>query len=419
MLTVVILICVPVAGSFAAGALSQADQQCMACHAFEGLSKSLGDGESLSLHVPGEEFSASVHAAFGCAGCHPDVSMSSHPAPGPIASAREYSVSKVQACGNCHAGKAKQYEGSIHASLVQEGNVAAPVCTDCHGAHTVKAMDVYEPMTGISCKNCHENIFAAYADSVHGKARTDSEAFDTVHTQAPVCSDCHRAHEVMAVAAGDRLKTACLGCHEGAPLAHEQWLPNSEMHLSSVACPACHSPMAERRIDLELYDNVAQLPISENQVAEPFEDSTSNIDVAGDGLDPMELWELLRETSRDGQMADVTLRGRMEVRTGVDAHRLASKSLAVRDCHSCHKNGADAYQNVTISIARPDGRKLRYEADKEILGSVVSVDSIKGFYTVGGTRIKLLDGLLILSLIGGLAVPIGHIALGKILKKMK
>ena len=421
MLIAVILVCAPVANSIASGTLSQADQQCMACHSMKGLSKSLDDGESLSLHVPGEEFAASVHAAFGCAACHADVSMSSHPAPKPIAGAREYAVSKSQACGNCHAGKAQLYEGSIHASLVKDGNLAAPVCTDCHSAHSVKPMDVYEPITGISCKNCHEDIFEAYAGSVHGLARAETDegagAEQKAHMQAPICSNCHQAHEVKAVASGDRLKSACLGCHEGATLAHRQWLPNSEMHLESVACPACHSPMAERRIDLELYDNVAQAPLAEQQGQAQFQERAENIDTAGDGLDPMELWDLVRETSREGQMAEVTLRGRMEVRTGVEAHRLADKTLAVRNCDSCHRNGADPYENVTISISRPDGRKLRYEADKEILSSVISVDSIEGFYTVGGTRIKLLDGLLILSLIGGLAIPIGHITLGKIYKK--
>ncbi len=47
---------------------------------------------------------------------------------------------------------------------------------------------------------------------------------------------------------------------------------------------------------------------------------------------------------------------------------------------------------------------------------MVSVDTISEFYVLGGTRIKILDVLLVLSLIGGLAIPVGHIALGKILR---
>ena len=52
-----------------------------------------------------------------------------------------------------------------------------------------------------------------------------------------------------------------------------------------------------------------------------------------------------------------------------------------------------------------------------MLNSVVSVDSVGDFYAPGGTRIRLLDGLLVLALVGGLAVPAGHIALGKYLRK--
>jgi hypothetical protein len=49
----------------------------------------------------------------------------------------------------------------------------------------------------------------------------------------------------------------------------------------------------------------------------------------------------------------------------------------------------------------------------------MSVDSVGGFYAPGGTRIKLLDGLLVLAILGGLAVPVVHISLGKILRKKK
>jgi hypothetical protein len=45
------------------------------------------------------------------------------------------------------------------------------------------------------------------------------------------------------------------------------------------------------------------------------------------------------------------------------------------------------------------------------------VASIGDFYAPGGTRIKLLDVLLVLSLIGGLAIPIGHFTVGRILRK--
>ena len=101
----------------------------------------------------------------------------------------------------------------------------------------------------------------------------------------------------------------------------------------------------------------------------------------------------------------------------MDAHRLADSAQAIRSCESCHDSKSDAFGNVTVSITRPDGRKQRFEADSAVLSSIFSVDSISGFYAPGGTRIKLLDYLLVLAVLGGLAVPVVHISLGRIVRK--
>jgi len=410
---------VPVVTSMAAEIASNRDTKCLACHSMN-LTKSLGDGERLSLHVPAADFTESVHANFGCTSCHQEVGNRDHPKTKVVINnRRDYSVEQNQSCRNCHAANFEQYEGSIHASLVADGNDAAPLCTDCHTAHATKSLAVYEPLTGEPCKTCHENIFEAYAQSVHGVARTDGNVIRASHIQAPICADCHRAHEITAVAASDRLQSICLDCHEGASLAHEDWLPNASLHLDVVACAACHSPMAERRIDLQLHDNLTQTPMELQKNDAEFEKRVREIDTAGDGLDPQELWRLIRQTSQEGQVTDVTLSGRMEVTTGVEAHRLTVKASAVRDCQRCHESGAAAFQNVTVSIARPDGRKQRYDADSDVLNSVVSVNYASDFYTLGGTRIRLLDGLLILGLVAGLAIPLGHMAVGRYLRRTR
>lgn len=410
---------VPAVTGVAAATASENDAQCIACHSMK-MQKTLSDGGSLSLHVPTADFAESVHGRFGCISCHRDIAASEHlKARKIIDNRRDYSVEKNQSCRACHAAKFKQYEGSIHASLVAEGNDAAPLCSDCHNAHAIKPMAIYEPITGQPCKNCHENIFEAYAESVHGQARANGNVIRPSHIQAPICADCHQSHEITAVAASDRLKATCLSCHDGASVAHEAWLPNAGLHLDVVACPACHAPMAERRIDLQLIDNLTQAPVGQHENDAVFAERARTIDAAGDGLDPLELWSLVRQTTREGQATEVTLRGRMEVTTGVDAHRLAVKASAVRDCQSCHQYGADAFRTVTVSIARPDGRKQRYEADSKVLNSVVSVDSVSDFYTLGGTRVRLLDGLLVVGLLAGIAVPIGHMTIGRYLRNKR
>ena len=396
----------------------KADKKCLKCHS-KNRKKTMEDGEELSLHVAQAELSASAHSEIGCRGCHVELGNKKHPSREPISSARAYSVDQNEICRGCHEQKFAQYEGSIHASLVADGHGIAPLCTDCHGAHAVETMAKYEPVTGLPCKNCHDDIYAAYSQSVHGKARSQGNVIRASHIQAPICSDCHQAHQVTAAAAGDQLQTTCLDCHDDASLAHDQWLPNSELHLEVVSCAACHAPLAERRIDLELYDTVSGSALGRTQVDDQLGQRVRAIDTSGDGLDPLELWTLVRESSQQGGDIEVTLRGRMKVRSGVHAHQLAIKGSAVRECDSCHTEGSAAFQNVTVSIARPDGRKQYFEANKEVLSSVVSVDSVSGFYAMGGTRIKLLDGLLLLALIAGLAVPVGHLTLGRLLKRNK
>ena len=513
------------------GDLSEQDEMCLACHQAEGMEKTLANGDTLSLHVPGEAFGASVHAWVGCAGCHADISLESHPAgernfdsasayaaqasqvcsqchpaeslrDGPkhharvseaggpacaechdshavtsmeqwkasveetaycltchgrtlsvsldngetralsvdetalrqsvhlnhdctnchtefskdahevqaVASTRERSILKAEVCQGCHADKQDQYRESIHASLLDSGNLEAPVCTDCHGSHAVGPKAVYETIAGVPCKTCHEDIFDAYVGSMHGEARRAQG-----HLEAPICADCHRAHEVGVASTGTRLKEACLACHTSAAESHQAWLPNTALHLEAISCPACHAPRAQRRIDLGLYDAVAERPISAQDGPPHLEERLRAAEA--DGLDAMDLWALVRDINRNGNAAETVLRGRMEVKTGIEAHQLAEKSQAVRNCDSCHRAGAEPFQSVTISVARADGRPVHYEADKEVLSSPVSVDSVAGFYAVGGTRIKILDILLVLAVFAGISVPIGHMTMRKLLKK--
>jgi cytochrome c1 len=515
------------------GALSEEDEMCLSCHQAEGMEKTLANGDALSLHVPGEVFGASVHAWVGCAGCHADVNLDSHPAGdksfdsarayaaqasqvcgqchseeslrdgrehharvsedgGPAcaechdahaitsiaqwkasveetaycltchgrtfsvslangetrtlsvdeaalrasvhlnhdctnchtgfskdahevqaaANTRERSILKAEVCRGCHEDKHERYRESIHAALLDSGNLAAPVCTDCHGSHSVGPKAVYETIAGVPCKKCHETIFNAYLGSMHGEARGASG-----HIEAPICADCHRAHEVGVASTGTRLKDACLACHEGAADRHQAWLPNTALHLEVVSCPACHAPRAQRRIDLGLYDAVADKPISEQDGPPRLEERLRAAAEDGDGLGAMELWNLVRDINREGTAAEAVLRGRMEVQTGIEAHQLAEKSEAVRDCNSCHEDGAEPFQNVTISVTRADGRPVHYDADKEVLSSPASVDSVAGFYAIGGTRIKLLDILLLLAVFAGISVPVGHMTMRKLLKK--
>jgi predicted CXXCH cytochrome family protein len=386
--------------------LSKQDKECLECHATKGLEKKLANGEMLSLHVDGSGFAKSVHSMIGCAVCHREIAVGDHPPlKKKISSLRDNSIELTKVCFTCHSGVFKLYKNSIHATLVREGDTAAPLCTDCHSPHTVMAKAAFDAKTGAPCSNCHFAIQKAYAGSVHGQASLG-------------CSSCHNAHDVSATTAEDKLKNACFGCHSDLLQAHQAWLPNAERHFEAVSCPACHVPGAKRKVDLRLFSNDKQQRITEQAGVPQFIGRARSADGKEKGLSALELQDLLREFNPAGtDQSKTTLRGRLEVSTGVEAHQLAEKSQAIRDCATCHQQGAAPFQSVTVSIIGPDGRPLRHEANKEVLNSPISVEAVGGFYVIGGTRIKALDILLVLALLGGVSVPIGHLTLTWLFKR--
>ena len=136
------------------------------------------------------------------------------------------------------------------------------------------------------------------------------------------------------------------------------------------------------------------------------------------GLDERALWSLLKEFNQEDGGKTI-LRGRLEVRSAVEAHQIAPKSQAIRECTFCHEQGATPFQSVTLTMAGPDGRPLRHGIQKDVLNSIASVDSVGGFYAIGSTRIKLLDQLLVLVLLGAAAVPLGHMAVRRMFKGVR
>lgn len=389
---------------------SAADQQCLGCHGFDGMEKKAADGDVLRLHVPADTFAKSVHSANGCASCHSDINLAAHPpSTKDIKSTRSYAVDSAKVCGGCHTEKQEQWESSIHGALVRSGNPGAPICTDCHKPHAViKGAAAKADET--PCQNCHKEIYTAYLGSVHGKSRTNS-----VDSYAPICSGCHSAHDVKPVSFGEGPKAACSGCHADVLQAHQKWLPNAALHFEVVSCPACHAPTAQRKVDLMLIDNKAKARATE-QIGIPLFEASVGSD--GKGIDALTLWNLLQTLNRDSAAGNKTiLRGRLTVRTGPQAHQLADKSKALSDCGTCHREGSEAFKSVTISLVGPDGRRVGYGANADVLNSPISLDSVGGFYAIGGTRIKLLDILLILAILGGVGVAVGHVTLGWIVRR--
>ena len=113
---------------------------------------------------------------------------------------------------------------------------------------------------------------------------------------------------------GQGPEAACFGCHDGVLEAHQKWLPNAALHFEVVSCPACHSPYAQRKVDLMLIDSQGAKARGTEQIGVPLFDASAHSD--GKGIDAATLWNLLQTLNRAGIGGKTILRGRLDVRTG-------------------------------------------------------------------------------------------------------
>ncbi len=119
------------------------------------------------------------------------------------------------------------YESSVHGKAVAAGDMKAAVCTDCHGAHEI--LSARDPNSSINqfnvpntCAKCHDNIRQEYMQSIHGQAVARG------NTEAPVCTDCHGIHTIKAptdptssVYGQNLARATCAKCHESMRLSQE------------------------------------------------------------------------------------------------------------------------------------------------------------------------------------------------------
>ncbi|MBI2539616.1 MAG: cytochrome c3 family protein [Deltaproteobacteria bacterium] len=239
-----------------ASAAPASNEVCLSCHGAPGLQKAR-QGKSVSLQVEARKFSRSVHAPLGCAVCHSAMSQIPHPAearPAPCATCHEgasrayeqsihgkarargfteaascagchgnvhelvrrgetaspiHTANIAKTCAACHADAAlaekfripvvrpvEAYLKSVHARAVAAGKPGA-ACSDCHGSHSI--MPGQDPRSSISqaripatCGKCHSEVLKAFERSIHGEAMARGVR------GAPVCTDCHGEHRILA-----------------------------------------------------------------------------------------------------------------------------------------------------------------------------------------------------------------------------
>jgi predicted CXXCH cytochrome family protein len=410
-LLVVMLSCFAPLASAEEVVLDAPELACLECHDKDGLKMKTKKGEVLPLSISTKGFLESMHNKTSCEDCHDSLDEKEHgKVPSSVSSKREFTVKMSDTCISCHKENAELFQDTVHAAMIKGGSEKAATCSDCHNSHTVKSVKIVAPIDQIPCARCHEDIFKAYVKDVHGLERIAKGK------ESPTCNTCHSSHEIKAASFGDALKESCIKCHKDAAPSHEKWLPNSALHFESVSCPVCHAPDAQRRVNLRMVDSVGGKQLLEQPGVPKFERLIKTADGKEVGLNEKELRSFLKEFNLESDGPKAILSGRLEVRSGVQAHQLSEVSKAIKDCKVCHQYGATPFQTVVLTMAGPDGRPMRHGVEKEILSSLTATGTMKGFYAIGSTRIKLLDYLLVLVILGVALVPIAHLTANRLFK---
>lgn len=201
-----------------------------------------------------KEFRQSIHGQAAAAG-DPDAPncMSCHGSVHEIQASSE-GASRVakknlpDTCASCHSNQqflsrhkipfahpVELYKQSVHGRALVDGDGAAATCSDCHGSHGIlPSRDARSKVNhwniATTCGQCHSEISKTYLESVHGQAMKAGVS------AAPVCSDCHGEHLILAPKEQGSLVNAarvsmvtCGRCHNDERLALRYNLPTDRV----------------------------------------------------------------------------------------------------------------------------------------------------------------------------------------------
>ncbi|HXI42105.1 MAG TPA: cytochrome b/b6 domain-containing protein [Bryobacteraceae bacterium] len=175
------------------------------------------DAACSSCHDVAKKMEKGAHAALACTNCHEKHEEYPH---------LEGIAKPV--CATCHQQVAAEHARSIHGEEIRKGNAAAPECGTCHGAaHEIQGTKsaTFRATVPGTCGMCHTDIAGEYQASVHGKAVANGVM------QAPVCTDCHGEHSILrpsnaASPVNSRnIRNTCGSCHGDVRLARKFGFP--------------------------------------------------------------------------------------------------------------------------------------------------------------------------------------------------
>jgi Doubled CXXCH motif (Paired_CXXCH_1) len=203
---------------------------CGSCHGNPQVAKKFGLTNVYSLYID------SIHGfaltkdgllvAASCSSCHGTHRILSHTNP----QSRTYRTNIPATCGSCHGGPETAYLAGIHGKEMEAGNSKAPVCSDCHTAHQITQVHnvSWQMQESATCGSCHRERFASYLDTFHAQISALG------YVQTARCWNCHNDHDILpasdpksTVAPGNRVAT-CSQCHAGATISFVRYRPHAD-----------------------------------------------------------------------------------------------------------------------------------------------------------------------------------------------
>lgn len=135
-------------------------------------------------------------------------------------------------CGKCHEGIAREYGQGVHGVQVAKGSPLAPVCSDCHSAHQIRRAEVEAWRLEVvqECGTCHEQSAKTFRDTFHGQVTSLGFA------RVAACADCHGAHAIFpkaderSMVSQKNVTATCRKCHEAATASFAKFDPHADPH---------------------------------------------------------------------------------------------------------------------------------------------------------------------------------------------
>ena len=202
------------------------------CHGNPELAKKYGFPDVYALYMDSIHgfalTSDGLLVAATCASCHGAHDILSRKDP----KSRTFPKNVPATCGGCHAGVQVDYLAGAHGQAMIAGRANAPVCTNCHTAHQIAQVEVanWQLKTVATCGNCHKTRLKSYRDTFHGQV-TELGFVATAR-----CWSCHGSHLILKASdpkskvAPANLPTTCGKCHHGATASFVSYEPHPNVH---------------------------------------------------------------------------------------------------------------------------------------------------------------------------------------------